>query len=420
VQFGHGRSLSHFACVIVGAWCGVVFSQVGFAAEQLPPSSSFSTVRTLGLGVTPVALQGLSYGGTSMQNPAWVGIDGKARQKEVLRSLYFPEVTLGANGTTRSLAKAYFDGQGSTQQSIEDFLKAAQNEQTPYGFFEIAPSVSFLSLQFSLFARVEVEGYIWSEQDSTTEQTDSINTGMMDDIFSLNGSGSQMSVRAEILRGARFAFSVPYKNTGVYLGVQVRPTWRSEYSGNVSLSEPLAEEAAKELKTKFNESGGVPFDLAATVRLPRVKLMPTFGVMVDDVGDTLFRAKLSNHQSLTQKSNLKVGAAVWVVRGKSVDIQCTVAGHHLNDSRVLGANKAGVGCESHIRGAQEADMVVGAPIVLRAGWNSGGLSYGGHWNSPLALVEIGSAPARVIGPAGFSDRRDQRYFVKVSLDVSGP
>lgn len=415
-----GRVGSHLACGFAVVWSCVALQLEGFAAEQLPVSRSFSNIREFGLGVSPVALQGLSLGSTSAHNPAWVGLDGKARQKEALRSLFFPEMTLGANGTTRSLAKAYFNGQGSTQRSIEDFLKAAQNEQTPYGFFEVAPSVSFLRLQLALFARVEVEGYVWSEAEVAEEQSDTFQTGVIDDIFSLVGADSQMLVRAEILRGARVAFSVPYKKTGVHLGMQVRPTWRSEYSGSVGLSEPLAEETAKGLKEKFNESSGVPVDFAATLRLPRVKLMPTLGVMIDDVGDTFFRGQGSSHQSLIQKSNLKVGAAAWLVRGKSVHVQCTVAGQHLNDSRVSGVDKVGVGCESHIRGAQEADLVINSPLVARFGWSSRGISYGGHWSSPLALIEIGSAPVRVIGPATFPDRFDQRYFVKLSVDVSGP
>ncbi|MEY2987726.1 MAG: hypothetical protein RJB13_1247 [Pseudomonadota bacterium] len=420
MQSRPGRIVSFLARGIAAAGVGVVFPLLGLAAEQLPPSRSFANLRALGLGVTPVALQGLSHGSTSGQNPAWVGLDGKARQKETLRSLYFPEVTAGANGTTRSLAKAYFNGQGSTQQSIEDFLKAAKNEQTPYGFFELAPSLSFLRFQMAMFARVEVEGYVWSRSDSSSVQADSLETGDVDGIFGLTGSDSQMLVRAEILRGARLAFSIPYKNTGVYLGLQARPTWRSEYSGDVSLSEPLAEQAATELKAKFNESSGIPLDLAATIRLARVKLMPTVGVMVDDFSDTLFKANKNTHQSLIQRSNLKIGASVWAVQGKSVAIQCTVAGHHLNDERVSGVDKVGVACESHIRGNQEADMIVNAPMVLRFGWNSRGVSYGGHWNSPLGLVEIASAPVRVLGPAGFSERLDQRYFVKLSVDVSGP
>lgn len=416
----YGNLISRFVHCFATTATSVLLPFFSFAAEHLPPSRSFPDVRTLGLGVTPVALQGLSYGSTGFQNPAWVGLDSKLRRKETLRSLYFPEVTVGANGTTRSLAKAYFNGQGSTQRSIEDFLKAAQNEQTPYGFFELAPSISFLRLQMGLFARIEVEGYVWSESDSPTQEPDTFETGIIDDVFSLTGSNSEMQVRAEILRGARLAFSVPYKNTGVHLGVQVRPTWRSEYSGSVSLSEPLAEDSAKELKAKFNESSGIPVDLAATIRLPRVMLMPTVGVMVEDLTDTHYKAKLSNHQSLVQKSNLKIGAAAWIVRGKSIDVQCTVAGQHLNDSRVAGPDKAGVGCEGHIRGGREADVAVDAPLVLRFGWNSRGWSYGGHWISPVALVELGSASIRVAGPVGFSERIDQRYYLKLSVDVSGP
>lgn len=418
------RTFSRFVCLAAGSHFCAYNPSDCFAAETLPVSRSFSDVRTFGLGVTPVALQGLSHGNAGSQSPAWVGLDGKARQKEFLRSFYFPGVTLGANGTTRSLAKAYFNGSGSTQQSIESFLKAAQNEQTPYGFFELAPSISMLRLQFGLFARVEVDGYVWSASGTSTDQTQTLDNSPFGEefgggVFGLSGSDTQMQVHAEILRGARLAFSVPYKNTGVHLGVQVRPTWRSEYLGNVSLAEPLATEAAKELKAKFNESHGIPMDFGASIRLPRVGFMPMVGLMIEDVSDTFYKASRDTNQSLIQKSNFKLGASAWLLRGKSVSVQCTVAGEHLNDSRVSGDDKLGVGCEGHVQGRQEADLIVDAPAVIRFGWNSNGLSYGAHWSSPIGLLEVGSGAVRVAGPAGFSQRHDQRYYFKLSIDVSG-
>lgn len=425
VEWVRMKAVNWLAWLGAGACLSAYYSSDCFAAESLPVSRSFPDVRTFGLGVTPVALQGLPHGNAGSQSPAWVGLDGKARQKEFLRSFYFPGVTLGANGTTRSLAKAYFNGSGSTQQSIENFLKAAQNEQTPYGFFELAPSISMLRLQFGLFARVEVDGYVWSASGSSTQQNQTLDNGAFGEefeggVFGLTSSDTQMQVRAEILRGARLAFSVPYKNTGVHLGVQVRPTWRSEYSGGVSLAEPLATEAAKELKAKFNESHGFPLDFGASIRLPRVRFMPMVGLMIEDVSDTFYKAGKDTHQSLIQKSNFKLGASAWLLRGKSVAVQCTVAGEHLNDSRVSGEDKVGVGCEAHVQGRQEADVIVDAPAVLRLGWNSNGLSYGAHWDSPIALIEVGSGAVQVAGPAGFSQRRDQRYYFKLSIDVSGP
>lgn len=403
--------------------CGLVMP-MALSAELLPPMRSFSGVREFGLGVSPVALQGLSQGDTGWQSPAWVGIDGKARQKETLRSLFFPEVVLGANGTTRSLAKAYFSGSGTTQQSIENFLKEAQNQQTPYGYFEISPTLSMLRLQMGLFARVEVDGYVWSAADTQGQEGGTLSSdpfgGSVDGgLFGLVDSQTHMLVRAEILRGVRLAFSVPYKNTGVHLGLQVRPTWRSEFDGHVSLAEPLATEAAKELKSKFNESHGVPVDAAVTVRLPRVKLMPMVGLLIRDVADTHFRASKSGHQDLIQKSNIQLGASAWLLRGKSAALQCTFAAENLGDSRVSGLDRLGAGCEAHIRGRQEADLVLDAPVIMRLGWNPRGLAYGLQWYSPLAQLEVGSGVSEVDGPEGFSARQDRRYFLKLTIDVAG-
>jgi len=411
-----------FRCLVWSSGClaGLNFGGAALAAELLPPERQVRGMRSLGLGVSPVALSGGTSQGEAMyNNPAWVGVDSKESQKNILRGLYFPGLTVGANGTTRALARAYFNGNGSTQRSIENFLKAAQNEQTPYGYFEMAPSLTLLRLQWGLFARAQVEGYVLLPTETTTASSDAPGAGRIStDVFALTSSAPQMNVSALLERGTALSFSVPYKNTGVNLGVTVRPTWRTEYSGQVSLSEPLAEATAKDLRAKFNETRGVPVDFGVSVRLPRFRMRPTFGLKVEDVGDTYYRAVSAAHRDVFQKSNLSVGFAGWIFQEKNLASQCSLAGHHLNDGRFALKSVLGLGCEIHVKGQVEGDMVVGAPLVARVGYNSLGLAYGLSWETPIAAVEIASQGALIQAPEGAQDRTDRRYFLRLSVDAS--
>lgn len=403
--------------------------RVASGQELLPPVGDLNGLRSLGLGIPAVGFSGLSMGETAAANPAWVGQEGKNKQKDLLRGLWFPSVTLGANGTTRALAKAYFSGQSSSQQRIESFLKAAQNEQTPFGYFALQPSMTLGLVQVGAFARVRVEGYVWQPTETTLPSdgglTDfpTVSGGLSGRLpMSLTGTAAaaKMDVRATIERGTSLSFSIPYKNTGVFLGVTVRPMWRSDFFGSVSLAEPLVSETASSLKAKFNETKGYPIDVGATVRLPKFSMKPTFGLKIDDVTDTRFVAVSSAHQTLIQKSNLSAGVSAWVLQNAKFGTQCGLAGHHLNDSRLEWAGKWGGACEMHLFGQTEADVISGAPVILRLGGTQDGVAYGLSWDMPFTLVEIASTPARISGPAGTSTRQDRRYFLRLSVNVSQP
>lgn len=411
--------------IICACFWGVLPLPSAWAVDYLPADRSLAGIRSKGLGVPSVALTGAAQGETALQNPSWIGVESRAMQKNVLRGLYFPAVTLGANGTTRSLGRAYFGGRGSTQTSIENFLKAAQNEQTPYALFEMYPSVTLWRVQWGLFARAQVEGYVWqpsaegaasSPPSGSPTQSSRIST----DVFSLVDSSSQMSVQALVERGTSVSLSTPYKNTGLTLGVTVRPTWRSEYSGDVTLSEPLASETAKDLRAKFNETRAVPVDFALNVRIPRWTMKPSMGIKLEDVGDTYYRGANPSHQTVVKKTNLSVGVAGWLFQGKKVSSQCTVAGQNLNDDRVAKSSAVGAGCEILVNGQTEGDVVANAPLVLRFGGTKDGLAYGLSWDMPFAILEVGSNVASVNGPLGSSPRSDRRYFLRLSVDANEP
>lgn len=405
------------------------WGHVAQAQELLPPVRDLNGIRSLGLGIPSVALTGVSQGESALSNPAWVGQEGKNKQKSLLRGLWFPALTVGANGTTRALAKAYFSGQGSTQQSLENFLKASQNEQTPFGLFSMQPGLTLGPVHWGAFARVRVEGYVWQPTGTATATGDSLSrvpdaTDSLSNRVPLSlGTGSaasQMDVRATVERGTSLSLSVPYKNTGVFLGVTVRPTWRSDFNGSVELAEPLVSSSASSLKARFNETRGYPVDVGASVRLPQLMMKPSFGLKIEDVADTNYKAASAAHQSLIQKSNLSAGGAVWVVQAAKFAAQCSLAGHHLNDNRLEWVGKWGGGCEVHFMGQNEADVVSGAPVILRFGGYKDGLAYGLTWDMPFALVEIASSPARVEGPIGFAARLDRRYFLRLSVDANQP
>lgn len=398
----------------------------GPVSVLLPPDVRLQGIRSLGLGVPAVALSPSILGGTSAQNPAWTGTESKELQKEALRGLYFPSLLLGANGTTRALAKAYFGGHSSTQKALEDFLKEARNQQTPFGFIEFSPGVTIWRTGLSLFAKTEVEGYVGASSSAVTGSASEgtaqpvLDESSVPRILSLSGDTSEMEVNVKMHRGVRLSFSTPYKNTGVMAGVTVRPTWRSDFSGSVPLSEPLVTQAAQDLRKKFNETRGVPVDVALVVRVPRWAMKPSLGLVVEDMGNTSYRAASSLHQDLVQKANFSAGLSGWLVQEKIFSAQCTFAGHHLNDGRVSKASTVGFGCEAHVLGRTEGDIVVAAPLTLRAGLTKQGVSYGVSWDMPFAALEVASATAEVAGPAGSQSRKDRRYFLRMTVDASQP
>jgi len=390
------RGMMIFVCL-----SGVVHRAQG--QELLPVVRDFQSLRGLGLGVTPVAMSGLSQGESAVVNPAWIGQEGKKKQKGLVRGFWFPSLTVGANGTTRSLAQAYFSGQRPSQERLENFLKAAKNEQTPYGFLSLSPGMTFGPMDLGLFARTRVEGYVWQPVES---------------------NNSSMDVRASVERGARLSLSVPYKNTGVFLGASLRPTWRSDFYGYVELADPLVSEAAKDLRARFNESRGIPVDVSLVARLQKLRYKPTLGLKIDDFGDTRFKPSSSAHKALIQKSNVSFGLAGWMLQHRTLSAQCSLAGHHLNDGRVVMAERLGGGCEFHLFGQIENDVVSGAPVILRAGGQRDGLSYGLSWDMPFALIEFSSSAVRVDAPlnagSAFGSRVDRRFFLRLTVDASQP
>jgi hypothetical protein len=414
---------------LLSTLCGLLAGNAA-AQELLPPVRDLNGIRALGLGVSTVSMAGLSQGETPQSNPAWVGQEGKIKNKEILRGLWFPSATVGSNGTTQSLAKAYFSGEGSTQQRLENFLKASQNEQTPFGLFSMTPGFTVGPIHWGLFGRIRVEGYVWQPTGSGQDSAASASANEIPDILgglslvspsALDGqTASQMDVRATVERGTSLSFAVPYKNTGVFLGVTVRPTWRSDFIGSVELDEPLVSASAKALRAKFNETRGYPVDVGAAVRLPKFALKPSFGLKIEDVADTRYKAASSAHQTVIQKSNISVGVAAWPLLRQSFAIQCTTAGHHLNDERLELAGKVGGGCELHLMGQAEPDLMSGAPVILRVGGHRDGLSYGLSWDMPFAIVEVASDVARVEGPIGYAARTDRRYFLRLSVNAGQP
>lgn len=394
----------------------------GSAQELLPPVRDPFGVRSWGLGIPPVALSGLSHGETALDNPAWVGEEGKAKGTGLLRGLWFPSMTFGANGTTKALAKAYFSGESSAQRRIENFLKASKNEQTPYASFSIRPAVTLGLLQWVGFTRVRVEGFVWQPAETEISPSAGIDgiAGAAKEVQSAADTGDKLDVRATIERGTSLSVSVPYKNTGVHLGLTVRPTWRSDYFGSVSLSEPLVAESAGQLKAKFNETRGVPIDAGMAVRLQKIQMKPILGLKLEDVSDTRFNAVNPSHQTLVQKSNLSAGVSGWLIQSSKFGTQCTVAGSHLNDGRLEWAGKWGGACEIHLGGQLQNDLIYGAPVLLRVGVTQDGVAYGINWDMPFALLEMGSSLARVTGPAGYSTRSDRRYFMRLTVDANQP
>ncbi|NBW81803.1 hypothetical protein EBR21_08615 [bacterium] len=413
------------------AFSGLFIAQFSFAQELFPYVRDFRSVRSLGLGVPAVAMSSISLGDSAEDNPAWVGQEGKSKQKNLLRGVWFPGASFGANSTTRSLAKAYFSGQGSTQQKLENFLIASQNEQTPFGFFSLNPSVGFGPFQWNAFARVRVEGYVFQPVESAvspvTTQGGVLNSDVAVDPLStrvplsLSGSNSpQMDVRATVERGTSLSFSVPYKNTGVFLGVTVRPTWRSDYWGNVELAEPLASAAATSLRAKFNETRGYPVDVGMLVRIPQLRSKPTIGLKIEDVTDTRFKGVSAGHQTMVQKSNISGGFSGWLLQNPGVSAQCGLAAHHLNDNRLEMSGKWGGGCEFHLVGQVEGDVVSNALAVARVGRNKDGWAYGLSFDLPFFILEMASSSARIDGPIGYTERLDRRYYLRLSVNAGQP
>lgn len=402
-----------------------------FAQELFPYVRDFRSVRSLGLGIPAVGMSGVSWGESAEVNPAWVGQEGKDKKSDWLRGVWFPGATLGANGTTRSLAKAYFSGQGSTQEKLENFLIASQNEQTPFGYFSLNPGVGFGPVLWQAFARVRVEGYVFQPADALSGaiSTESGVLGADGSVDPLSGRiplsltsppSPQMDVRATVERGTSLSLSVPYKNTGVYLGVTVRPTWRSDYWGSVELAEPLASSAASSLKAKFNETKGYPVDIGLAVRIPQLRTKPTFGLKIEDVTDTRFTGVSDSHQTMIQKSNILAGFSGWLMQTPGFSTQCGLAGHHLNDNRLELSGKWGGGCEFHLVGQVQGDVVNNALAIGRLGRSKDGWAYGLSLDLPFFVLELASSPARIDGPIGYGERSDRRYYLRLSVNAVQP
>lgn len=404
---------------------GASFVPTVFAQDVLPPVRDIPTIRGLGLGISPVALSGLSHGESWLANPAWIGQEGNSKKKGIVRGVWFPNASVGANGTTRALARAYFGGQSSTKTRLEDFLKAAQNEQTPFGLFALEPGLTLGPVHWGTFARVRVEGFVWQPTTPATARADGLGSDsalpgvlLRPRALAADALGAQMQARATTERGTSLSMSVPYKNTGVFLGVTVRPSWRSEYFGAVELSEPLVSTSATQLRAKFNETRGIPIDAGMAVRLARLPMKPSFGLKIEDVADTRYTAVNAAHQSVVQKSNLSAGAAAWMMQSSKFASQCSLAGHHLNDRRFVWKERLGMGCEFHVLGQVEGDVVHSAPLIVRVGVNQEGLAYGLSWDTPLGFLEVASSGATVDGPTGQDPRRDRRYFLRLTVDAN--
>jgi hypothetical protein len=373
-------------CKIPATLCAIFGSQCALSATVLPPFETVQNVRAVGMGGATVAVA--DDESAIFSNPAGIGQEDDPSL--TLRGFSIPNLSLGVNAKTYDLF-GNMESSTSGLKEVEKILPASENTALYFRGTSF-PYITIGRIQLGLLV------------DAAAEAVQDLGTNAQSVAWDREIQVWQRS-QAGLIAG----FSVPHRKSGLSAGLTARYTFRTSYFSTITETD----NAVTRNETGFNRTRGVALDGGFLFEpMSRYMIIPTVGISVRDIGNTLYRGTGKDDSDEIEKANLMVGATWKLLPGKRGDTQVilTTEGHHLNDTRVADKDKFRVGGE--VRFAQR---ITKAPIALRAGHNLRGFSYGASVNLLLLKLELGSLVEGIQTSSGVY--LDRRNFARLSVDL---
>lgn len=387
--------------VVIALALGGGLQSEAIASERMtvPVYEVFPSTRANGMGGATSAVA--DDGDALFTNPAGIGREDGDKPKSLLRGAAFPSITLGVNQYTRGLYNVYNNGGATRDERLEKTILASGNKEVVYGRFTALPYFTIGHFQLGLFVDDYVQGYLEKlepaaeSEFSTPEAPKTVDT--------------RMKVEAKSSAGAIVGFSLPYKNTGMSLGMTARYATRASLYRNVEMASGVARKSSQAALKAVNKTRGLAIDSGVLYRSSK-SWAPAFALVFHDVGDAYYRKSPSGKIDEVEKMNIVTGLSARPPLGKMFGAVVSFEAHHLNDKRVALRDKMRFGTEFLIGSSDTT-----APLKVRFGHNLSSPSVG--VSADLIFLHLDFATYREIlnGPNG--RRKDTRYLLRTTVDL---
>jgi hypothetical protein len=364
----------------------------------MPPRDAFRSARGEGMGgaVTAVA----DDGDALFHNPAGIGREDGDASKNALRGASFPNATFGANKYTLGMFRDY---QGSSDRSsaIEKTMLSAGDKDVVYGHAQAFPYLTVWRFQLGFLTSVWGEGYLTRyDEPQPSREAGAPEGSTYDREISAIGLAQQAVVAG---------FSLPYKETGLSLGVAGRFAYRNSFRRDIEATESSVRTSARTYRDDLNATRGAAADVGVLYRV-RGSLLPAFGIAMRDVGDTHYAPAKAGARAEKERANLAAGFSLRPEVGKNAGLTLGVDVQRINDGRLPIRDKVKMGAELGI-GASDST----APFALRGGYDLRAPSVGIGADLLFLKVDAAWFGDVVEGPDG--TRVDMRTLIKATVDL---
>lgn len=382
--------------VLALAWMGVASN--AWASRLMAPRDSAPSPRATGMGGAAVAIS--DDGDAIFQNPAGIGREDGDFSKNALRGFSFPNATFGANKYTLGMYKDY-EKSDDRPSAIEKTILSASEKDVVYGHVSAFPYITLWRFQLGVLTSAWGEGSLTHHED-TKESAYSTPSEPLTYTRTISAQGlAQIALVA--------GFSLPYKKTGLSLGVTGRFAYRNSFQRDIEATETSARKSSESYRSDLNATKGAAADVGLLYQT-RAPLLPSFGLVVRDVGDTWYAPLKSTGETEIEKMNIAAGVAIRPDFGKSAAFVLGVDVQRIHDSRLILRDKVKMGFELGL-GASDST----APFSLRGGYNLRAPSVGIGAHLLFLNVDVSYAGEAVEG--GNGTRVDMRSLVRASVDL---
>lgn len=383
--------------------CLVALAQGGlsldaFASRLMPPRDTAPSPRAAGMGGAAVAIA--DDGDAIFQNPAGIGREDGDFSKNALRGFSFPNATFGLNKYTLGMLKDY-DESEDRPSAIEKTILNAGNRDVVYGHVSAFPYITLWRFQLGVLSSSQGEAFLVRH---TEPQESAYSTSEAPLSYTKTISASGLAQTALVA-----GFSIPYKKTGLSLGITGRFAYRSRFARDIEATETSARKSSESYRSDLNSTKGAAADVGLLYQM-RGALLPSFGFVLRDVGDTSYAPVTSSGEVEIDKMNIAAGAAIRPDFGKKAAFVLGVDVQRIHDTRLTLRDKVKMGFELGL-GASNST----APFSLRGGYNLRAPSVGLGVN--LLFLNVDASYFGEAVESGNETRVDMRTLVRASVDL---
>ncbi len=352
--------------------------------------SPFASARAAGMGG---ALSTVADGGESIYyNPAAIGGIHWDAKPPAVREFYFPYLAVAANENAQDLGREFSSSGGATDRVVGKAVFDAHSEKRQYG--RASYQLSFLWHRFKL---VHYNDYQIAavKRDDLDEEEGDIDTKFR----SKDGIGA--------------GFSASDSKGRFYLGIFSALENRTELEGQFNYLQYINVDNREDIQKQYAyEYTGITTN-AGFIWVISKEWRPALAVVAKNAGDTeyeLTKAPESdpdNKEKLKVKQDLTIGFSVSPTLGKWGHLNYIIESHDLTNNDVAISKKVRTALELML-----GDFGSRSWFALRAGYNSGGLSYGTMLNLGLIQFEFASQGQDIgVGNNRINDRRNVAVFL---------